>query len=172
MRKFNSARSQHEYRFLAGLVKSIAEVDRSDVNGLEMLFVSLVKKIERRGAMLIIGDQESWETAQFLDHSSEDLLDEFKDELKAAREKSKSSHSGQFFRFGGAGRAKDKGKYQWKRPSETGSWKNYGEERKAQLPDQHGATSQQAGGRKLACYVCGGEHFASKCQRRFGAAGL
>lgn len=60
--------------------------------------------------MLIVKDQESQKTAQFLDYSSKDLLDEFKDELKTARERSKDSTS-QFFWFGGA-RARDKGKYQ------------------------------------------------------------
>ncbi len=59
MHKFHSVKSQYEYCFLAGLVKSIVKVDKSDANGLEMLFISLVKKIKCCRAMLIVKDQES-----------------------------------------------------------------------------------------------------------------
>jgi hypothetical protein len=183
---FDRPRDQHEWDALRDIAAELTPLCKA--NNLASMGVAKVQeslkaaldKVEKRAAMVYVGSHEGWATAAHIDDTAGTFLEEFKPQIKEARLKRKAEERGKgwFFRTGRS-RAK---KRKWDfspagaRTSDFETGPSYqermfprdrGASNQLQFPSSSSSGSSSKPRKKpLACFNCGGPHYADKCPRR------
>jgi len=136
-------------------------------------------KVEKRAAMVYVGSHEGWATAAHIDDTAGTFLEEFKPQIKEARLKRKAEERGKgwFFGLEGAGPRRGNGTSPaGARTSDFEAGPSYqertfprdrGASNQLQFPSSSsGSSSGKPRKKPLACFNCGGPHYADKCPRR------
>jgi len=153
-RSFEKRRTQHEYDALKGIGRKLMELagvlDEEDVLPVRYLREAL-QLVEERLLTVVVGEEESWKTAKFVaDEAPGCWLKDYESAVKEARRKALNA------------KAKDK-----KRKATYAFLKE--DARPFRKPPAAGWEARPAGSGgppRVACYNCGGRHFARDCPQR------
>ncbi|ELR13538.1 RNAdirected DNA polymerase subfamily protein [Acanthamoeba castellanii str. Neff] len=117
-RSLTTARGQHEYDFLKKIGRKVMAVDRDAPGEVLKLIVELQEDIERRAHIVVVGEEEGWETAGCLEEDEGSFIAGRQDKLAEARKKAESrkkvrkvAPADSLFRSGRAGRSRGGTRY-------------------------------------------------------------
>jgi len=179
---FDRPRDQHEWDALREIAADLTPLSKTTnlatigATKVQEKIKAALEKVEKRAAMIYVGSHEGWATAAHIDDTAGTFLEDFKPQIKEARLKRKAEERGKgwFFRPGkGKGKRKKWDYGQSSRSSyhiqDTGT----GYQERDSSRDR-GGSSQSPSNRHgqpykkkaVACFNCGGPHYADKCPKR------
>ncbi len=159
---------QHKYNFIKQVGWLAHAANRKDLADVVKMLDKVLCVLEERALVVVIGDEEGWDTASCLVAEEELFLLKRKNEVKEAHKKAEGiwRHKGKVEVFQGGRR---KGRLSQAR----GPWPAKSTQAALlTLPLTSSpleASSLRVSGR-LACYVCGGQHLAKDCSKKFRGA--
>jgi hypothetical protein len=160
-------RNQNEYDFLRDAGRVVKKADLTDASEVELALKDVSRRIETRLLMVVTGDAEGWDVAQLLEDESASVFEVNKDRLQVARKRAKQVAAKKtpkptvvtspFFRSA-------------PRSARGVSVPTSGAAAASRLGRASLAASRPGGANPtVGCFVCGGNHFARACPKKFAS---
>jgi hypothetical protein len=176
---FDRPRDQHEWDALREIAADLTPLRSANLAAIGVAKVqdkikAALEKVEKRAAMIYVGSHEGWATAAHIDDTAGTFLEEFKPQIKEARLKRKAEEKGKGWFFqAGKGKGK-KRKWDYSQSSRSHDQDSRSSYQERDSSRDRGGSSQSSSSRPdqpykkkaVACFNCGGPHYADKCPKR------
>jgi hypothetical protein len=164
-----TAHGQHEYNFLKKIRRKVMAVNHDMPGEVLKLVVELQEDIKRHAHIVVVGEEEGWETAGCLKEDEGSFIAGWQDKLTEAWKKAvshkkvhKVALANLLFQLGWAGRRRGGTRYPGPARDDHGVPVTGDPPASTAEPQ-----SQQPAGQSITCYMCGGSHYAKECPKKW-----